>query len=274
LNTITRTSSTTVEDFWVPVLKHFSETSPEFGVWKNADSALAGQGDVDTSGPARDWPEQDRFFRQWAEEHGLYATTCDHVPGNLFLIAFDRDSETFLEMDINGRKHFRGSIYFRPHELVPLMTMDPRGFRRLRRGAEAFLVLFMNGLKRGGRMDMSQLQKRRVREGLLEDPEGMVQAAELFGIARKAALQAGESVAEGSWNRKAMLAVEGRALSLALTVPQIAVGRFWFRSVVMKRCPIVSSMNFNHRHIPEDFDAWVEKVRAAHVVTGGARVAA
>ena len=41
---------------WLPLLRRFTELSPRWVVWKNADAALAGVGDIDAAAPESDWP--------------------------------------------------------------------------------------------------------------------------------------------------------------------------------------------------------------------------
>ena len=39
---------------WLPLLRRLTELSPAWGVWKNADRAIAGYGDIDSiSSPSR-----------------------------------------------------------------------------------------------------------------------------------------------------------------------------------------------------------------------------
>ena len=41
---------------WMPLLQGLTEPSPGWLVWKNAESALTGTGDIDAAADETDWP--------------------------------------------------------------------------------------------------------------------------------------------------------------------------------------------------------------------------
>jgi len=240
-------------------------------LWKNADSALQGHGDFDSTAPSSLWDDITQTFSRWAADNGYGpVAACRHVPGVLFLIALDDERSTFLELDVNARKYFRGWTVFRPEDLAPLMEIDGRGFRRVRPGAEGVILLTQNGLKWGGRPDLEGLRKRRVGEILRSDPEGAHRAARLFGIAQGPLERGIGRVIEGTWDRGAMLAVEARALAGALAGPEVLLTRFQAKRI-KKRCPMLTAIFSDGRRISGDPRRWLASVAEDHQVYDASR---
>jgi hypothetical protein len=245
---------------WLPLLVRLTELHTNWGLWKNADSALLGDGDFDSTAPESDWEGIEAEFAAWATQHGLgVVAACRHVRGVLFLVAVDVDTGTIFELDVNARKYFRGWTVFRPGDLKPMMELDERGFRRVRPGAEGVTLLTQNGLKWGGRRDSEGMLRKRVVEFLESDPEGVVAAARLFGSAEQAILRGAKAVTEDRWDRKAMLQIEVRALLGALREPSILLSRFRARGV-KKRCQLLRTIFVDGRRIEGDLSSWVERV--------------
>ncbi|MDQ4058513.1 MAG: hypothetical protein M3124_05255 [Actinomycetota bacterium] len=245
---------------WLPLLARLTERFPDWGLWKNADSALMGQGDFDSTAPESDWEGITEEFSEWAAGHSLDpVAACRHVQGVLFLVAVDQETGTLYELDVNARKYFRGWTVFRPQDLRPMMEVDKRGFRRVRPGAEGVTLLTQNGLKWGGRRNEEGLRRKRVAEFLASDPEGVAAAARLFGAAEKAILRAAGAVANGRWDRAAMLQVEARALIGAVGEPGIVVSRFRAKEA-KKRCQLLRTIFVDGRTIDGNISSWVERV--------------
>jgi hypothetical protein len=251
---------------WVPLLERLTLRFPDWGLWKNADSALVGKGDFDSTAPIDEWDAITSEFERWAAEHGFGPVLCcREVPGVMFLIALDKQRRTFLELDVNARKYFRGWTVFRPDDLGPLMEIDSRGFRRIRPGAEGVILLTQNGLKWGGRPNPDGLRRKRVAEFLEQDRAGVHEMARLFGPAAKALVSGAEAVTKGEWNRRAMLIVEGWAFVRALAEPDVVRGRFRARRV-KRSCPVLRAIFTDDRRILEDPDSWLTRVPPDHRV--------
>jgi hypothetical protein len=286
---------------WVPLLRGLTEISPGWVVWKNADAALAGHGDVDAAAPAADWEPIARAFRAWATEHGLGPVIeCRHPPRTLFLLAVDRDRRELVELDVLGRKYFRGWTLFRAEDLPPLAVEDPRGFRVLRPGAQAVIQLAGN-LRWGARPDRAGLRRRGVGELFAVDPEGAVEAARAFGLPVATVLRGLEAVTgagdvgsrggergrsggdgrgerrrdgrgtrrgdgRGGAGRRTLLALEASALVRAPADPAILARRIRFRLWTKHRCPALRAVFEDDRRLPADVDAWLERVRRGHPV--------
>ena len=245
---------------WLPLLVRLTERFPEWGLWKNADAALAGDGDFDSTAPESDWDDITAEFSSWATEHNLDAVAaCRQVRGALFLVAVDRRDATLFELDVIARKYFRGWTVFRPHDLKPMMEIDDRGFRRVRPGAEGVTLLTQNGLKWGGRRDEAELRRKRVVEFLASDPEGVAAASRLFGSAEDALLRAAQAVVSGGWDRRALLRVEARAVVAAFGDPAIVLSRVHAKRV-KRRCRLLRTIFVDGRTIRGGVADWIAQV--------------
>ncbi len=254
-------------ELWLPLLRTLTAACPGWLVWKNVESALTGVGDIDAAAPVGEWPVVERCFREWAEEHGVGPViVCRHIPGGLNLVAVPSDSATLLEMGVKNDKIWRGSPLFEYDDLRPLTDMDPRGFRRLRPGAEGLFKLMLNGSRWDGRPNDEGLRAKHVASLLRQDPEGARMAAKTFGPAERAAVAAAEGAAAGDWNRRAMLAVTAWALLRNLRRPVVLAQRLQFRLLAKQRCPVVAVLLGDERRIPADRDAWLRRASATHVV--------
>lgn len=250
----------------ITLLRRLTGSRPQRAVWKNVEDGLAGTGDMDFMAPEEDWNEVEDEFRRWAAGQDLEPVyACRHVPGSLFLIAVDRQRSFFEQLDVRGRATFRGSTLFTPPDLAPLTEPDPRGFRRLRPGAEGLLKLVVVGLGRGGRQRTRQLETEGVAPLLAEDPAGAREAARLFGFAGPAVLAGADALTGGRWNRGAMVLVEGRAILRALLEPGAALGRLRERRA-KKRCPILRTGIAHRRRIPGELTEWLAEVERSHPV--------
>ena len=252
---------------WLPLVQRLTEASPRWTIWKNADAAFAGFGDIDSAAPLRDWELIVREFRRWAAENGLGPVIeCRHPPKTMFLLAVDQAGSELLELDVSGRKYFRGGTLFRAEDLAPLTLLDERGFRCLRPGAQALILLVTNGLRWGGRPDPGGLRKRHVPELLASDRAGVVQAAHCFRLRERDVAKAVERLLSGGWDRRSMLAMEARALGRALLDPEILARRARFRLASKRSCPVLRVVFYGDRRIPGNQGEWLRKVERTHAV--------
>jgi hypothetical protein len=254
---------------WLPLLRRLTDVSPTYVVWKQVESALEGEGDIDSAADPADWDRLEAVFREWAATNGLEpVAVCNHIPGGRNLIAAPPHLPSFLELSIKQNKIFRGSMLFTLDQLAPLTIVDPRGFRRLRPGAEGLLKLVLNGSRWGGRPNPEGLRTKRVVALLTEDPDGALLAAPLFGSAATAVIALADRVREGGWDRRAMLRVEARALLGAVREPATLARRAWFRVFSVQQCPIVKAIVGGGRLVPADRAAWFSRVAEDHAVYG------
>lgn len=257
---------------WLPLLRGLTAASPFWVVWKNVDSAFGGTGDIDAAAPEADWPIIEREFRRWAAEQDLGPViVCRHIPGGLNLIAVPPAMPTLLELGVKARRIWRGATLFVLDDLKPLMVLDPRGFRRIRPGAEGLFKLLLNGTRWTGSPNEEQLRIKHVAELLRLDPEGARMAAFLFRPAQRVVLRAAERAADGDWDRGAILTIQALALLRALRSPSVAAKRARFRLRAKATCPVVSTLLRDHRRIPDDREGWLRRVAIDHpMLDGGA----
>ena len=252
---------------WLPLLRHLTQTAPRWIVWKNAEFALEGTGDIDSAVPRADWPPLMKEFHDWAGEHGLGPVIeCPHAPNVMHLVALC-DDEPFFELDLMAKKIFLGSTLFEAEQLLPLAEMDALGFRRVLPGAEGLMKLVYNGVRRDGTPNVNGLATKRVAELLRNDPDGARLAAEqLFGPAGRAGLRLARVVAAGEWDRRAALELQAWFLLRAAREPRSVAARARFH-VARRRCPVLVSVTSGGRRIPGDREEWITRVRRDHNVS-------
>jgi hypothetical protein len=251
---------------WLPLLQRLSEAVPSWGVWKRPDSALQGEGDIDAVGAEREWSTIVDVYRGWARDQSLGpVVTCTHSPGLLVLAACLGDHPTrLLQMDVYAERIFRGSTLVSAEALRPVMRLDPRGFRRLRPGAEGVLLLFAEGVLRGGRRARASTTDA-IAELLRDDPRGVSETTALFGERGRHALVAARALASGGWERRELvwfelesaLALARRHRELAMTIRR-DVGR-------LRPCGVLQALQAG-RSVPGDLSRWLDEQRHSHAV--------
>jgi hypothetical protein len=257
---------------WLPLLRRLTEASDRWGVLKNADRSLAGKGDMDIVAPASEHPILAEVFEKWASEEGLrWMVVCPHPGGILVLVAIDRT--VWAQLDLVKEMPLRGARLFSAEDLLPLMVMDGRGFRRLRTGAEGFLLFLYKGIRRGGRFDVENLERYEILEKLAEDWDGVEQSSHLLGSARRPILRVLRSALERDWNTRAWLEAEAFMAIRALRHPSILASRVFIRSWRLPRCQVTRTVSAGRQ--PGDLQAWLALVDRNHEVRvipeGGSR---
>jgi hypothetical protein len=246
---------------WLPLLQRLTEAAPSWGVWKHAESALDGEGDIDSTAARAEWGTIAREFCGWASSNGFApVVVCTHVPGLLVLTACAGDSPTrLLQVDVYSQHLFRGATVARAEQLRRVMELDPRGFRRLRPGAEGILSLLHAGLGYGGRPPrgstaaMVDLARR--------DPDGACRLASVVGLP-PSAVQAFE---RGNWDRPTVLAFELRALLRLFTDPK-AIARcvvLDYRRV--RPCSLLRALA-QDRRVADGRVQWLREVGRSHAL--------
>jgi hypothetical protein len=183
----------------------------------------------------------------------------------MFLVAV-REQHELVELDVLERKYFRGGTLFAAERLVPLSRIDSRGFRVLRPGAQALILLLGNGVRWGGRPNPDGLRRRRIAELLSEDREGADLAARGFGLPVSLVRRVVAAVSQGRWDRPSLLLMEAWALLKAVADPFTFLRRAKFRLFSKRRCPVLRAIFYDDRELPEDVGAWLANVRRSHVV--------
>jgi hypothetical protein len=255
------------EEIWLPLLRALTGAAPEWTIWKNVESALKGTGDVDSAAPRRAWPSIERTFIAWAAELDLGPVfSCLHIPRTANHFAVLPGTSELLQLEVKSGATYRGSVAFYAEDLLPYSVHDPRGFRKLRPGAEGVLKLLNNGIRRGGLPDWRSLREKAVVDLLLSDPEGVAGMARHFGWARDAVHAAVAAVCDGRWDRRAALTIEVRALAQAVAQPHVVAERLWFRAYRKRTCPVLDVVYRRDRTAPTDIDGWLSEIASDHTV--------
>ena len=251
---------------WLALLRHLSDADPTWGAGGDVEEGFAGLGDVDLVAPHPTWAQLEGSFLRWARERGLGpVVSCPHRAGTLVLLALGPPGELFFELEATATKYLRGRVLYRAEDLTGLMTMDPRGFRRIRPGARSLLKFMPNGIKWGGRRRWSRDKAERVLEGVRADPEGARAAARLFTPIHEALLRAAQAAADGRWDRRALLEVEAWALARSAGHPREALGRLGERLRGRRNCAVLRAIG-SGRRVPGDPEQWLAEVERDHDV--------
>ncbi len=262
-------------ELWLSLLRRITQEVPSWSTWKNVNSALAGTGDVDSLAPPSDWKLIRELFLDWAGENGFGpAIVCPHVPQGPHFITFEPQGTRIIQLDVKVRATFRGSTLVDAWNIGSLSYMDPRGFRCVRPGADGVIRLLSNGTRTGGRENRHALKVKRVVELLRADPEGIEAIARYFGPARQAVIDGSNAVVAGTWDRRAMLAVEAWSIARGVFEPQVGLSRLWFAQVPKRRCPVIRLIRESDRHVPPDLASWLEHVKRDHEVVSLDRASA
>jgi hypothetical protein len=247
---------------WLPLLRALTTETSTWAVWKSPESAFAGQGDVDSVAAESEWPLVVQEFRRWARAQGFGpAVQCTHFSGLLILVACAGERPTqLLQLDVYSRHLFRGVPVITAEELVPLSGPDERGFRRLRPGAEALLLL-LHRLPRGGAA-LAPEDRTAILELVRTDPVGAEELATCLGFPERV-LRAFES---GGWDRRKALAFELRIVSRLLLRPQQLRECLALDYRRLRGCSLVETLQ-QGRRIDGDRSEWLSEIARTHSVT-------
>jgi hypothetical protein len=247
---------------WLPLLRQLTSVDPAWGVWKNADRALEGEGDIDSVAPKDAWPALVDEFRRWARESRIGpVVACSHAPGTLVVVGCaGRTPTRLLQLDVYERVAGVADA----SALEPVMEKDPRGFRRLRPGAEGLLLLLAI-TRRGARRPRSAHDLERVAQLVTDDPDGARCVASCLGDVGPRALAGATAVAAGRWDRRPMLALEFGYLVRALRDPRPRAAWLAFVLRGRRRCPVLLALA-RGRVVPGDLAAWLDEVARSHRV--------
>jgi hypothetical protein len=253
-------------ELWLPLLRRLTHSVPSWAIWKNPESALSGEGDVDAVAAAREWGSVVGAYRAWAQEHGLGpVVACTHIPDLLVLVALQAgDAPGLLQMDVYSRRVFRGATIATADDLRLLVQLDERGFRRLRPGAEATWLLLANGVRLGGRPPIAPATAA-IGELLREDPDGAEAAAAIIGKRGHHVLAAANAIAAGGWDRRSLLLFELDSVGRLIRRPTelaTCVRRDFRR---FRPCALLRALE-DGRRVPGDRDVWLAELRRSHTI--------
>ena len=246
---------------WLPLLRALTSQTRTWAVWKSPASALAGEGDVDSVASEQDWPLVVREFRSWAREEGLGPVIqCRHFSGLLILVACAGERPTrLLQLDVYSRHLFRGAPVVTADELVPLTLLEEQGYRALRPGAEALLLL-LRRLPRGSR-PLPPASRAPILELLEADPAGAAELAALIGFPSRAL----RTLQAGGWDRRSSLAFELRVASRLLLHPTELRACIALDYQRLRGCSLVESLE-QGRRVEGDRSEWLSMIARTHQV--------
>jgi len=251
---------------WLPLLRRLSEECATWLVWKNADAALAGKGDVDSTADAVELPRIETIFRRWARDVGAVGwVRCSHIQGvDLFYAIVPGETVELLELDVMTVQPLRGWPVLKAGMLLPLAVDDPRGFRRLREGAEAALLLLLNGLRPWGRLDEATVREKALRGRIASDLDGVKElCSRLPSPSGRLLLRLAEGLVAGRWDRAAALQLEAASFARALGSPRYALAR---ARTKLRGGPVcsLSSASLDGRRIRGDIRDFLARAAAQH----------
>lgn len=250
---------------WLSLLNQLTDTNPEWFTMKGVESALTGSGDVDSIAPKAAWPAVMETFYEWSRSRELGPVVyCPHAPHLIHMVALDPTSPLVYEVDVNARKIYWGSTLFRPRDVSGMAVMDPRGFRRLRPGAEGVLKLLQNASTRSGRCRPEAMEAKGVVDLLRADPEGVRMFAGLFGPAAGDVVRASTAVTAGGWDRSALLRSKLACLARSPREPDAIAARLRFRWQ-RNHCPVLLTLLSAGRRV-ENPETWLVEVGRDHEV--------
>jgi hypothetical protein len=245
---------------WLPLLRRLTLVEPAWGVWKNADRALRGEGDVDSVAPRDAWAMVIDEFRCWARQSQVGPViVCDHAPETLVLVGCAGLAPTrLLQFDV----YETAARVADASTLSSVMEGDAEGFRRLRPGAEGLLLL-LGAARRGGRPPRNDHELERIERLLLEDPDGVRLAASRLGVVGPPALAGATAVAASRWDRRSMLLVELAYLVRALRDPRPRLRWLSFVLSGRRTCPLLRTLA-DGRVVRGDLGSWLAEVGQTH----------
>lgn len=252
---------------WVPLLQNLAGIDAEMAVYKNADRALEGDGDVDFLAPRKRWPEIEDAFARWSGIHGLDAMpACRHRPFAMVLVASDHNG-SLLQLDVRDRVHFRRATLLTAEDAAPMYVSHALGFRVLRPGAEGALKLALRGMGPRGELREKSVAKYSIRELVRDDPEGAESMTTRFVPAPDDALAVVRSLADGEWDSARSRSMS-RAFATASLRDPVTLARLAMFRRARRTCPLLRWVLQNGQAQPPRLEDWIGEVRGAHATEG------
>jgi hypothetical protein len=246
----------------VALARCLSESAPSWAAWRTGGDPASG---LLVSGAApEDWEGLAAEFRRWAVGHGLGPVIrCDHDPYELLLVALD-GNRPFFVLSIAARRVVRGATVVLADALGPLTELDAHGFRRLRPGAEAVLVLLDAVADEGMEPDWQRLRALNVAVLAGRDHAGVRDASRrLLGPAGRSMVQLAEAVEMGGWDRRALSNLQRWCVARALVEPVTLAARMRHR--LTGPCALARAVAGGRRP-PADDERWLRAIALDHAV--------
>ena len=247
---------------WVALARGLSEAAPGWVAWKSTGDASTG--DLASSAPAAEWDVLIAEFRRWAAAHRLGPViTCTHEPYGFQLLALE-GARRFFVLSVVARRVVRGATLFVPETLLSLTELDARGFRRLRPGAEAVILLLDAVADEGTEPDWQRLRARNLAVLAARDHTGVREASRLLlGPADRSMVQLVEAVELGRWDRRALSNLQRWCVARSIVEPATMATRV--RHKLTRPCAVINAVAAGRR-VPGDRRGWLTTVAADHVM--------
>ncbi|HWE81789.1 MAG TPA: hypothetical protein VG265_09070 [Gaiellaceae bacterium] len=232
---------------------------PAWAVWKSVERAVTGAGDIDAVAPRSAWPTLTAAVAEWARAERLGPTiVCRHLPATQVDVVCA--GSALVQIDL----HERAAGVAGAETLTRMTELDDRGFRVVRPGARALLVLLSRARRR--RASLLRDDDRREIESLVaSDPEGAQALAAELGPLGWLLPRVLRELEKGNTSSRAALELELFHLSCALRDPRQRLS--WARYRLGRKCPVLTALG-SGRRVPDDRSRWIESVKRTHPVLG------
>lgn len=220
---------------WAPILEDLSNAVGDWTIFKHLESALTGDGDIDSAVPRSSWDHATEALRNSlaSASSATHVLWCEHVPEvRLCFILDPKQLPIVREVDFAASCSFFGATWGWAEAMVPLSTVGGAGYRQLGAGAQSIVEVTLYGIDRLGRSKLDETRARRIRSGMRADLRGAETATTQLLPTKlsSAALDLAQSVADGGWDRRAAVYMLQSALMISLRKPSPALARLRFKA--------------------------------------------
>jgi hypothetical protein len=254
---------------WLPLLHSLNDV-PSWIVFKNAESAFDGYGNIDSLAAHRHHSEITQRFVTWARDLGLGPiVSCSHRFGGPKLVVADGATSSLLMLDVLRERPFRGSPLLTVQMAHQLAVESDWGFRRVRPGSEGMTKLLLNAMRRNGQPNQNALIQKCIPQLIKNDFQGVSEMAGLFPVIQTPLMRLARAASLLAWDRTSANAIQTWFGMRSLGYPDIAAGRIWHQNGTPAACPL---RRLKGRRIPAAIDSgeWLTRVAAmrGHEIIG------
>ena len=233
------------------------------GIWKNAGDALAGTGDIDSSGSPQDWGLIEAEFdrgRLNPADSDLRVPATSRVES---ISSLHRPAPSvLLEMSVRSQGLPRvGSVHLR--DLVRLWRLKRWDFAVFAPAGGPFQARSEWG-DAGWQAERSRATQQARAGASAQRPHRLWSSR--FDVSGRPArrLTLAQRASLGDWEQNGILATSVVAFGRALVHPaELTRRRIIFILVAKRRCPVLRALLKDHRRVPTDRAAWLAQCRVS-----------